>query len=327
MSRSPSRSPNGRRGGGYESSPLRKGQVVEARYRGKGRWCGGIVRRVKTDGTVEVLYDDGEYDDNLPRRCVRIVPMNEVRTFEKRQRVRARFQGRGDWKMGEITRVREHNQYDVEYDNGAKEFNVDARFIENCVKSSDSDDDVGGGRLVVGSRVKARYRGKSKFYPGVITRDRRDGTYDIDYDDGEQETRVKEELIEAEGGGGAGGRKKKSGFDSDDDVGGGRLVVGSRVKARYRGKSKFYPGVITRDRGDGTYDIDYDDGEKEYRVKEELIEAEGGGGSSGRTSVARDDMSSRLGATRNLGGGSPEFARSGRKMLVQSPAKKRGGST
>ena len=28
-----------------------------------------------------------------------------------------------------------------------------------------------------------------------------------------------------------------------------------------------YPGVIIRDRGDGTYDIDYDDGEKETRVQ------------------------------------------------------------
>jgi hypothetical protein len=40
--------------------------------------------------------------------------------------------------------------------------------------------------------VEANYRGRGKFYPGKIKMDRRDGTYDIDYDDGESETRVKE---------------------------------------------------------------------------------------------------------------------------------------
>ena len=37
------------------------------------------------------------------------------------------------------------------------------------------------------------------------------------------------------------------------------LYEGARVKARYRGKALYYPGVIKHDHGDGTYDIDYDD--------------------------------------------------------------------
>ncbi len=48
-------------------------------------------------------------------------------------------------------------------------------------------------------------------------------------------------------------------------------MVGDRVEANYRGRGKFYSGKIKHDRGDGTYDIDYDDGESESRVKEELI--------------------------------------------------------
>ncbi len=43
------------------------------------------------------------------------------------------------------------------------------------------------------------------------------------------------------------------------------------MEARYRGREKYYPGRVSKDRGDGTYDIDYDDGEKEVRVKESLI--------------------------------------------------------
>lgn len=41
----------------------------------------------------------------------------------------------------------------------------------------------GGGGLQEGMRVEARYRGKTRYYPGVIKRANRDGTFDIDYDD------------------------------------------------------------------------------------------------------------------------------------------------
>ena len=48
-------------------------------------------------------------------------------------------------------------------------------------------------------KVEARYRGKSRYYPGKISRDNRDGTYDINYDDGEREMGVREELIRSSG--------------------------------------------------------------------------------------------------------------------------------
>ena len=44
-------------------------------------------------------------------------------------------------------------------------------------------------------------------------------------------------------------------------------------QARYRGREKYYPGVIVKVRFDGTFDIDYDDGEKEERVEKELSRA------------------------------------------------------
>ena len=37
-------------------------------------------------------------------------------------------------------------------------------------------------------KVEARFRGKTRYYPGKISRDNRDGTYDISYDDGDRET-------------------------------------------------------------------------------------------------------------------------------------------
>ncbi len=64
-------------------------------------------------------------------------------------------------------------------------------------------------------------------------------------------------------------------------------MVGDKVEANYRGRGKFYAGKIKRDREDGTYDIDYDDGESETKVKEELIRLIDGGGGLNRSSRER----------------------------------------
>ena len=53
--------------------------------------------------------------------------------------------------------------------------------------------------------------------------------------------------------------------------GGGSFREGDAIEARYRGKTRYYPGRIGRDHRNGTYDIDYDDGEKEYKVEAALI--------------------------------------------------------
>ena len=51
----------------------------------------------------------------------------------------------------------------------------------------------------------------------------------------------------------------------------GAFREGDRIEARFRGREKYYPGQIRTDRGDGTYDVSYDDGTTEMRVREDLI--------------------------------------------------------
>merc|ERR1712070_339280 len=113
-------------------------------------------------------------------------------------------------------------------------------------------------------KVEARYRGKARYYPGVIRRENRDGTFDIDYDDGEKETFVAAELIQS---------LETAVSSPSRGGGGGALREGMKVEARYRGKARYYPGVIRRENRDGTFDIDYDDGEKEMFVSAELIKS------------------------------------------------------
>ena len=93
--------------------------------------------------------------------------------------------------------------------------------------------------------------GRSKYYKGKISRVRADATFDISYDDGESETRVEARLIRSLDGGGRGSRSP-----SPRGGGRGRLREGAKIEARYRGRSRYYPGRIARDRGDGTFDVD-----------------------------------------------------------------------
>ena len=50
-----------------------------------------------------------------------------------------------------------------------------------------------------------------------------------------------------------------------------RLLSRSTVEANYRGGESFYPGRVKKDNRDGTYDIDYNDGDKEVRVPTAMI--------------------------------------------------------
>src|SRR3546814_15920711 len=99
------------------------------------------------------------------------------------------------------------------------------------------------GLLREGTKVEARYRGRGRYYPGVIARTRADGTYDIDYDDGEKETGVRGELVrvvEAPDAKGVGGMNNSGvvGVGSD-----GLLREGTQVEARYRGRGRYYPEI------------------------------------------------------------------------------------
>ena len=120
-------------------------------------------------------------------------------------------------------------------------------------------------RMEVGVKVEANYRGKGNWYPGEITRDRRDGTFDIAYDDGESESRVDELLIRIVGGASGLLTSSSSGRNQGMDDRMDDFRENSKVEADYRGRGKYYAGRITRVRLNGTCDIDYDDGEKEYR--------------------------------------------------------------
>ena len=53
-----------------------------------------------------------------------------------------------------------------------------------------------------------------------------------------------------------------------------KFAVGAKVKAKFnahKGCTSYYAGKIATDHGDGTYDVDYDDGDAEQKVPADLI--------------------------------------------------------
>jgi hypothetical protein len=74
------------------------------------------------------------------------------------------------------------------------------------------------------------------FYPGVIKRKNRDGTYDVDYDDGKKEMFVAEEFIK---------HLESVGSSVEGNCGGGDdgFQQGMKVEARYRGDINYPWGI------------------------------------------------------------------------------------
>jgi hypothetical protein len=113
-----------------------------------------------------------------------------------------------------------------------------------------------------GAAIKSRFGGKRTYFPGKISNVNSNGTYAIEYADGDKEDNVAAELVRAAGE-----------IESVEDAvaEGGCLAVGRPVLARFEGEPMYFSGRISAAHGDGTYDISYDDGDAEHKVLRALI--------------------------------------------------------
>ena len=181
--------------------------------------------------------------------------------------------------------------YDIDYDDGEKENHVKEENIRPSTKPSfnknkDPSDMIDPNLPIYqeGQVVEVNYQGKGDYYPGKIAKDY--GTnklYDILYDDGDRERRVKNQFIRLP-------TSKASTTTSSNAATAAAAVVtpskiqpnktttvvskypeGTAIEAKYRNKGRYFAGIIKKSYGNGYYDIDYDDGEKENNVSESLI--------------------------------------------------------
>lgn len=138
-----------------------------------------------------------------------------------------------------------------------------------------------GRRLAVGTAVTVNYRKSGNYFPGKVSCVNADGTYEIEYDDGDSEGKVKPENVHVLESSAAApeAQLSQSALSPSSEsepathvqianaslpvISGPQITVGSRVEAHYRsGKGKWYKGVVTGAIG-GTFTVTYDDGEEE----------------------------------------------------------------
>jgi len=119
-----------------ENPEFKEGDKVEANYRGRGRWYPGKIARKRLIGTYDIDYDDGEKEINVSSEYIRIMPEKdnnetpvENPEFKEGDKIEANYRGRGRWYPGRIARTRLTGRYDIDYDDGEKERNVDENFI------------------------------------------------------------------------------------------------------------------------------------------------------------------------------------------------------
>ena len=99
----------------------------------------------------------------------------------------------------------------------------------------------------VGARVECRYAGALKWFRGTIAAAHPNGTYDLSYEDGDQEAGVEAELVRP------------------------LPTLGARVEARFQGGTTYYGGAVAQTNADGTYSIQYDDGDREDNVAPDMF--------------------------------------------------------
>ncbi|KAE9309529.1 hypothetical protein PF001_g10636, partial [Phytophthora fragariae] len=235
----------------------------------------------------------------------------KAKKFKEGDKVEAQYKGKSKFYPGVISRCRLNGTYDIDYDDGEKETGVAAELIRSLAKKGGDDSDIGpkAKKFKEGDKVEAQFKGRSKYYSGRIARVCSSDTYAIDYDDGEYEASVHSLHIRLLKAASAAPSKSKDDFSSKSEAkgesksstadSGPAYRVGTRVEARYMGKDKYSKGTISRANADGTYAVEYDDGDKESRVASLLIRP-----LKSMTSFRGDDFAVGKPARPSSGGGS-----------------------
>lgn len=188
-------------------------------------------------------------------------------------RVEAKAPGSAGWRAATVVGENQDGSVDVQFRNGAKEKRLEPSLVrvpreEHVGSGSGLKGKSGAGSFQVGDEIEARYRGKSRWFKGVVRRVNSDQTYDIRYADGDQETGVDSSLIRLLDVHGDAGDTRGSTMED--------YRVGDKVEARFGGRARWFPAKIERENRDGTFSLLYDDGDVEKAVDKSLMRHVGG---------------------------------------------------
>ena len=173
-----------------------------------------------------------------------------------------RGRGKGRYYKGKIARERANGTFDINYDDGERELGVD-RDLD--IRSLKDDGGIAQSPEAVAADWRRAPRSRATTVAVAASGTRQDrtesanGTFDIDYDDGEREMGVDRDY----------GRALKDGrpaWPSPLRRWQADWRRAPRWRATTAAAASGTPAKIARERANGTFDINYDDGERELDV-------------------------------------------------------------
>ena len=270
------------------------GCFVECSILGLGKQHSRPVRSREVKADENLAFDDASFEfEGITKRDCRDGGEFLIKVMEKTSYGRERDIGEGKIPLSKVIDGLERKPIRLD---GGGIVRVSARFEENKGYGSESDyrDDTSK-KLEVDMKVEARYRGKSKYYPGTISRVRLNGTVDINYDDGEKELGVNPEFVRVVEEKRSRSQSSSSSASHSSSSSHNKFNKNDIIECRYKKKAKYYPATISRVHRDGTYDVSYESSskDKERNVNSKYIRPRSSR-SRGRSPASGSSDSKRL---------------------------------
>ena len=141
------------------------------------------------DDTLDVLYDDGDFESHIPRERVQAVSIeltDAFHAFAVGDVVKADLKGHGSWYTGRIFAIdTKFRVFTIKYENGHLEKHVPPSRVQPMSTGHIKSD------YVHGERVRANWQSCGTWCLGRICAvNHVEGTFNVQYDDGEVELHV-----------------------------------------------------------------------------------------------------------------------------------------
>jgi len=166
------------------------GDFVRANWAGRGvLYAGELLAINREDDTLDILYDDGDFESHVPRERVHPVSIeltDAFHAFGVGDVVRADLKGHGSWYTGRIIAIdTKFRVFTIKYENGHLEKHVPPSRVQPMSTGHIKSD------YVRGERVRANWQSCGTWCLGRISAvNHAEGTFNVQYDDGEVELHV-----------------------------------------------------------------------------------------------------------------------------------------